>query len=373
MAYLKKNPRVAIVLLILFALALGIATWMLTSGLRQHGRGALGLRVYHYDANAGVLVGVPTTIAAGSELAQLNSLLTRFCNAPSNLVGLWPPGTELVELDFDEETGTVGIALSASHREVPVFYEGLFRAALTLTFTQMRFVEEVIFWVVGEGEKYDVLFATWLRDEAYRDNAAIRIETAETVDNNPSISPGVMQERNVTLYFLNTDGNALIVETFTDEYVDIHRWVEFTLNMLIAGPNDDYAMRIIPTETQVRRVERDRDWAARSVYVDLSGDFITRFVGTSQQAGLMLQSIVNTLTYSANNPETTGGNQIVQVFFLVNSQRYQTFHGVLDFDLAFTYNHEIRLEGIDDYEPYDPYDAYEENDIDIGPRGDDDE
>jgi len=370
MAYIKKNPRLAITVAVLLVLILGIVVWVLTSNLREHGRGAIGLRVYYYDADAGMLVGVPTTIAAGTTLAEINALLDGFYNSRSGLPSLWPADTRLVDLYF--YGGTAGIALSAEHRDVPAFYEALFRTALTLTFLEHRFVEEVLFWIDGDGEK-DVPFRTWLQYEDYRDNAAIRIETANTIDNNPSISPGVMREHNVTLYFVNAEGTGLITQTFTNEYVDIHRWVELTTDMLVANVDEDYAMRIIPSETRVRWVMRDTD--ARSVYVDLSGDFMSRFEGTPKQAGLMLQSIVNTLTLNDNNPDGAGAltQQVNQVFFLVDGNRYETFHGVLDFNLAFEYNHDIRLEGIYEPDPYYPYDPYYEEDVTVGPRGDDDE
>ena len=372
MAYIKKNPRVAIIAAVLLVLMLGIATWILTAGLRTHGRGAIGLHVYFYDADAGMLVGVSRTIPAGEHLAQVNSLLNSFCNPPSGLQGLWPAGTQRVALDYYE--GTVGIVLSAEHRVVPAMYEALFRTALSLTFLHLPFVEEVIFWVYGDGDKNGVPFETWLRNEEYRDPTAIRIETVATVDNNPTITPGVIRERAVTLYFLDTQGEKLFTQTFV-EYVDIHRWIEFTVDMLIAGPDEDNGMRIIPPETRVRWVVRDRSTGVNSVYIDLSGDFVSRFEGTPQQAGLLIQSIANTLTLNVNNPDGWGA-PVNNVFFLVDGDRYETFHGVLDFNLAFTYNHEIRLDGVyqpEPYDPYDPYDPYYDEDVTVGPRGDDDE
>ncbi|MCL2364434.1 MAG: GerMN domain-containing protein [Defluviitaleaceae bacterium] len=378
MAYIKKNPRLAIAAAVLLVLAVGIAAWVLISNMREQRRDSIvGLRVYTFDAGAGLLVATPTTIpATGTHEAQLLELLNRFWNHNRRPGGLWPPEAGYVDLYFSN--GTAGIALSAAHGNMPAFQEGLFRAALAMTFLELWFVEEVLFWIDGTGDKNGVPFRTWLEHEEYRDNSAIRIENADTVDNNPSISPGVMRERDVTLYFLNPDGTGLITETLIDVYVDILRWIEFTIDMLVAGIDDDYFMRVIPSETRVRWITRDTD--TRSVYVDLSEDFMSQFEGTPQQAGLMLQSIVNTLTLQDNNPDTShlthtlNPQQVNQVFFFINSDRHETFHGVLDFDLAFTYNHEILFERPYVPEPYDPYyDPYYEDEPDIGPRGDDDE
>jgi len=372
MAYLKKKPRIAISAIVLLVLLVGIVVWALTTHLREQRRDSImGLRVYYFDESAGMLVATPTTIAGtGSFEEQLHLLLNRFFNQNRRTGGLWPPETGKVDLYFSN--GTAGIALSAEHGNIPAFNEALFRTALTLTFLELWFVDEVLFWIDGEGEKNGVPFRTWLEHEEYRDNSAIRIETSATVDNNPSISPGIMRERDVTLYFLNPEGTGLITETLTDVYVDILRWIEFTVDMLVAGIDDDDFMRVIPPETRVRWVTRDTE--TRSVYVDLSEDFLSQFEGTPQQAGLMLQSIVNTLTLPSNNPDTGTLHQINQVFFFINSDRPEVFHGVLDFDLAFTYNHEILFERLYMPAPYDPYyDPYNDDEPDIGPRGDDDE
>ena len=70
-----------------------------------------------------------------------------------------------------------------------------------------------------------------------------------------------------------------------------------------------------------------------TLYVNLSGDFVSRFTGSPATARLMLQSIVNTLTLPANNI----GNAR-RVFFLIDTMRLESFHGVGEFNLAFEYS-----------------------------------
>jgi spore germination protein GerM len=252
----------------------------------------------------------------------------------------------------------------------------LFRSGLVLTLTELPFVERVLIWVDGEGQKPPMAFSEWLlrwlndeeeSDEWWWDASAVVVETANNVANNPSLSPGVMASRVITLYFVCAEGEGLITETFVDDYIDLHRLAESKLLYLIAGPSQEYAMRIIPPETRIRMINYEP--SNRSLYVDFSGEFMSRFFGTPQTARLMLQSIVNTLTLISNNEDMN--TRVDRVFFLVDSQRHEVFHGVTDFNLAFMYNQDITL--VDEEDPeYDP-EENGEDDVPVGPRGDDDE
>jgi spore germination protein GerM len=298
-----------------------------------------GLRVYYFNPSEGRLQGVDVTIPAGPPMMQLNALLTRLTNPPSSLKGVLPGGMSLPELDFHE--GLAGVALPYIYNEMPVFDMALFRTALTLTFTQLPFVERVMFLVAEEGEEPLTQLAEWLRAEENRDFPGGRIESPLTVANDPSITPGAVRPRTITLYFVCADGVGLVTETFTDEYMDEHRMAEFKLNHLIAGPEGDNAMRIIPPDTTIRTISFDRD--PNRLYVDFSGEFSSRFIGSPALAGLMLQSIVNTLTLPSNQ-RRNWEDRVLQVSFAVNTERPEVFHGVTGFNLPFTYDHGITLE-----------------------------
>jgi hypothetical protein len=331
-------------------LGIGIGVFLIhCSGEGRSAEG--GLHVYFFNPEEGRLQGVSVSIPAGEPVARLDAMLTRFYNPPASLTGLWPKGMPLVEMHYID--GLAGIALPREFAELPIREAALFRTALTLSFTEYDFVERVLFWIVGTGDKPSVPFARWLSNEDEWDRTAIRVESRQTVANNPTITPGSVHARTITLYFVCADGLGLVTETFVDEYMDTHRLAEFKLLHLIAGPEGENAMRIIPPETRVRSTSHDED--TRRLYVDLSGDFASRFIGSPHLARLMLQSIVNTLTLRANNP---GRGPIVnEVYFFIDSERLAVFHGVSGFDQAFTYNHDIML--VSEI-PEDP-DPYEEN------------
>jgi spore germination protein GerM len=323
-----------------------------------------GLPVFYYNAPLRRLETVPVQPADAPPMAQINELLGRFYTPPPGLTGLWPQELGLVALAYHEETETVGLALPPGFRELTPLAQALLRTGLTLTLTGLPFVEQVLFWVDGEGNKPPVHFAEWFVNEEYWDINALKIESTATVANHPVISPGVMRSRTITLYFVCESGEKLVTETFVDDYVDLHRLAEEKLQYLIAGPIEEGALRLIPPETRIRVVTLDR--ATNSVYVDLSGDFVSRFIGSPKLAHLMLQSIVNTLTLPGNN-----NVPVRQVFFLVDSQRIDIFHGVGGFDLAFLYDHEIML--VEEDEPGEDPDENEEDDVPVGPRGDEEE
>jgi len=317
--------------------------------------GALGgLQVFYLNASDGRLQPVNVTIGGGSAVSQIDALVARFYNPPSALTGLWPAGMPIVGLAFYD--GVAGVALPPEYRALSAVDEALFRVGLTLTLLELPFVERVLFWVAGEGEYPYLPLDEVVRSEPYWAALAARVETAYTIDNNPSISPGVMQARTLTLYFVCADGYGLITETYTDEYIDIHRLAEIMLNHLIMGPATENALRLIPPETRVRHVNAEVVGVRRSLYIDLSGDFMSRFIGTQAQARLMLQSIVNTLTLPANQRDVL--NRIYEVFFLIDSQRYETFHGVANFHMYFTYDHAITL--VDEVDAHYAYAVYEE-------------
>jgi hypothetical protein len=328
-----------------------------------------GLRVFYYNPAEGMLEGVSVNIPALSRSSQIERMIAHFYNPPRNtaLEGLWPQWMAYTSIVFYGDL--VGIAFPPEYRRMTAMEEALFRTGLTLTLTTLPFIDRVLVWVDGEGEKPPVPFEEWVRDEEMWDMNAVAVNSTATVINNPQISAGVVQPRTFVLYFVCAEGEGLITEIIEDDYVDTHRLAEFKLQYLIAGPSAEGAMRLIPPETRVRQVMYDP--VGRSLYVDFSGDFMSRFSGSQKLAQLMLQSIVNTLTLPANNEALTRVNR---VFFTVDSERYEVFHGVGNFNLGFELDHDFVL--VDEEEPdeeYDPENGEEEDDVPVGPRGDEDE
>jgi len=374
---LKNKKRRILFAAVITFLAMCALIVFFVMGMQRGSSFAGGLRVFHFNPAEGRLEGTAVNVPHGPREMLVQTMVNHFYGSPrySSLQRLWPEDLGVVSIVYRDDL--VGIAFPREYRQMTPPEEALFRMGLALTLMELSFVERVLIWVDGEGNKPPMHFAQWLNrwldgeersDEWWWDAGAVTIETANTMANNPSLSPGVMASRVITLYFVCAEGEGLITETFVDDYINLHRLVESKLSYLIAGPSqgNENAMRVIPPETRVRMVNYESE--SRSLYVDFSGDFMNRFIGNQHISRLMLQSIVNTLTFAEN---TDWNTRVERVFFLVDSQRHEIFHGVTDFNLGFVYDHDMILVGEEPEE--EPYENGEEDEVTVGPRGDDEE
>jgi hypothetical protein len=115
--------------------------------------------------------------------------------------------------------------------------------------------------------------------------------------------------------------------------VNLHTRTQNILERLIEVQDSPGVFPLIPPETRVRLVITDAD--APGVYVDFSSEFHNNFSGTTAQAHMMLQSIVHTVL--ENNRQRS------RVFFLIDSDRWEEFHGVSGFDMGFTADESFML------------------------------
>ena len=166
----------------------------------------------------------------------------------------------------------------------------------------------------------------------------------------PPISPGWIEDVTFNyLHFVDTTGTGLVVETHYAEDIDRRpqSLAEYALQFLIDGSRQEGVLSLIPPETRILNLEIiDSD-----VYVNLSIDFVNRFTGGQELAGLMIQSIVNTLIAELRSP--------TRVFFWIETQQLEEFHGVPDFNTYFVRDNTMMLAYIEalgyeyDYE-YEP-------------------
>ena len=249
----------------------------------------------------------------------------------SNLMRVWPEDKR----DFNTHIQVVDDMLIATftdeYRDMTPLDEAIFRSAFTLTMVGLPTINEVKFRVAYSMEELEV---EWLE----------RVETATTIANNPSISPARISSATFELFFIDETGEGLVTETYVAADVDLRRQGRDVLERLIEGPSDPEfsPATIIPSETRVR----DVIMGTGLIYVDLSSAFVSQFSGTATQARMMITSIVNTLLESTTGP----GGRTRRVFFLIESQRHEEFHGVSDFHLGFTFDETMMLGYGQEYE-----------------------
>jgi len=265
------------------------------------------MQVYFFNPQAGQLQAENIPITA----QDFNWVFAAFANmqhAPGrNLSSTWPETIPLPVYAHHERT--IFLTFDESYLELSPFDEALFRSALTLTLTAWPYVDEVVF---RTGDYY-------------------REESSTTVFNAPLLSPARLANVSVVLYFACESGEGLLRDYAVVMDVNPRETELVALERLIAGPAPEGTVSLLPAETRVRIL---RDVETRSIYVNLSGEFSTRFSGGSAQAQLAVQSITNTVL-------SNSVWDIRHVFFLIDSARESQFHGVPDFDRGFEYDETV--------------------------------
>jgi spore germination protein GerM len=301
----------------------GIAAFVLVIGLTglflflNRDSGAFRLPVYSYNPNTFRLDAIEHSMPAGDINTWLEAALTLFANSsriPAH-TGVW-----LDEEGFLADWGMHGDILEAEFRrpyyEIPPLEEALFRAAFVWTMTGLPFVNHVRIVVEGD-DRTEIL---------------PMLENRQTVEINPAISSVRLITRTFTLYFLNENHDALVPVEHFSTTVDMDQVERYIVALLINGPVYDNVIGIIPQETKIVNIVTEENIC----YVNLSGDFVSRFSGGTDLARLMVYSVVNSLTDNLVN--------VRRVQFLIDSERLDQLHGMTDFHQAFEWD-ETLLEG----------------------------
>ena len=181
--------------------------------------------------------------------------------------------------------------------------EVILRSAVTLTMLGLPYVDSVEF-IMPDGETFT--------------------ETSASIANAPFISPARRTAETFTLFFVCESGDGLFTKVYEATYVNSHMRERYIMEQLIVGQQAEGVMPLIPPETQVRDASTESDVG---IYVNLSAEFSSRFNGNAAQARLMLQSIAHTMIENST---------LRHVFFLIESDRQEEFHGVPYFNLRFT-------------------------------------
>lgn len=281
------------------------------------------LPVYFYNASQGQLEAELRTLPQTDSYERIDAALQHFFNGPesASLTRVWPAYVNFSEL-FTRlyiEEGILVASFSDLYSEMSPVDAILFRSAFTLTMVGLPCIDGMKFRTPGSNgaEGFE-----WF-------------ESAGSIANNPFISPARRTAEEFTLYFVHESGEGIITTLYRTKDVDVHNREIYILEQLIERQRLPGILPLVPTETRVRDVLVELD---TGIYVDFSPEFHSRFSGTSSQARMMLQSITHTML------ENDGSNSPRRVFFLINSERWDEFHGVSDFNLSFTFDETMMLE-----------------------------
>jgi len=281
--------------------------------------------VYFFDAAEGRLRAEFRDLPQGDDSERINAALEYFFGEPedSTLARVWPAdfdfGSAVTRIFISDSDNTLVANLSELYGEIPTPDEALFRAAFTLTMVGLPYINGVWFRM-GENE--------WL-------------ESAETITNGTDISPARRTAGDFLLFFIDETGEGLITSRYESLDVNVHTRMQDILERLIERQGDSGFLPLIPPETRVRDFLTEPD---SGFYIDLSSEFHSRFGGTSAQARLMLQSITHTIL------ENDGSNIPQRVFFLIDSERWEDFHGVTEFNLGFVLDDSFMLGFVPPYD-----------------------
>ena len=306
--------------------------------------------VYFFNSTLGSLESerwdVPTNWDLSGDELLLQAAFS-FVQREPNSGSLSRPWPEVYVYRYFLDGNMLVVEFSESYLELEPLTEALFRSALTLTMVDLSFINYVELRLI----------------DVNGDQVQVFEESASTIANAPSISPALQSDQTFTLFFIDESGEGLIYESYVAPAVNLHFRNQVILETLIANQSSEGVLPSIPPDTRVLSVNEHRE--AFAIYVNLSSEFFTRFGGGPSEARLMIASIANTLI------ENAAGSQLRRVYFFIESERREDFHGVADFDLGFafdetlvigfTYEEEVPQEVV----PYDEEDLpYFEDDLD---------
>ena len=273
--------------------------------------------VYFFNAAEGSLEAERRVVPTEWELTGDDLLLTAAFNfvmrAPKSgaLTQPWP---DMSSYRYFLDGDKLVVEFGESYLELEPLTEAMFRSALTLTMVDLPFVNSVEIRLITDYGELERVFE----------------ESAATIANAPSISPALQSDQTFTLFFIDESGEGLIYESYVAPAVNLHFRNQVILETLIANQSTQGVLPSIPPETRVLSVNEHRE--AFAIYVNLSSEFFTRFGGGPSEARLMIASIANTLI------ENAAGSQLRRVYFFIESERREDFHGVAEFDLGFAFD-----------------------------------
>jgi len=303
--------------------------------------------VYFFNPSAMILVSETFSIPDGDDPVMQSVEYMRSRHWAGGHESTWPfdqaPEAEDLIRNVRFNDSALLVFFSSVFFDVPALERSLFKTAFIYTMESLYPEMEIKVLVADDYElAYEVLMLSLpVDDEEEYPYVLIYNSEHPGIYNNPDISPRVIQDRTFSnLYLVDASGTGLIVREY--EAIDVSLQREaiagHAFELLITLPSQEGAMSVIPAETDIII-----ETSGVHMTIDLSNDFYNRFEGDKHIARLMIYSIVNTMAAELNTPN-------LRVFFWIDSQQVENFHGVEDFHLEFVRDHSLLLSDDHGYE-----------------------
>jgi len=305
--------------------------------------------VYFFNPSAMVLVSETFSIPDGGDPVMQAAQYMRSRPWTAGHESTWPfdqapEANDLIKnVRFNDSA--LLVFFSPVFYDIPALERSLFKTAFVYTLMSLYPEVEVKVLVADD---YEYAYAALMLSLSTSDDEPIDVpwliydSSHPGVHNNPEISPTVIHDRVFrNLYLVDATGTGLIVREYEaiDASLQRESVARQALQLLISLPSQEETMPVIPAETDILSLEVTGVHMA----LDLSSDFYTRFEGDTHIARLMIYSIVNTMAAELNIPN-------LRVFFRIDSQQVEYFHGIENFHFEFVRDHSLLLSYDHEYE-----------------------
>lgn len=169
------------------------------------------------------------------------------------------------------------ISFSNKYNSLSSVEQMLFRAGLVWSVTELKNISKVKIFIK--------------EDELKNANGEpLGFLSRSNININPVISPDKLKTQNISLYFANKRGTALLPENRIIEIKQNQDKGLQVIEQLILGPTNKNYYKSIPVETKVRNIKTEDGIC----YIDLSADFVLK--QQTIPAKIAIFSVVNSLT-----------------------------------------------------------------------------
>ena len=294
------------------------------------------VNVYFYDPVDNRLVPEKHYLPPDSYSNMANYLWGLLLTGPDNinLSGVFP---ETISNEGVEKIRVVSPVEDRGYRNIELYFyedylnvapvqEIIFRSAFVWTFTELDWVNEIVFKV--NGAELTRLDGTGIGN---MDRHNVLINTAITREKRV--------RKIVTLYFANEEMTGLVAERRVIEVPNNITEERVALQALFEGPHTEGLVSHIPADTVINDVNKE----AAICYVDLTPVFDNKLLPGTPARKLAVYSIVNTLT-------ELGGGDVSKVQFLINAEKIAGRNLEIDLSQAFERNESVILIRAEEYE-----------------------